>query len=469
MRDGGLKAAATYRKHDLMRRLFTLLLLLPLLAAGCTRGPSAADLAVAKPKNLIVWRVVDDQDSFDAVMSAYHKLHPTVSITYRKIRLEEYEHELLNAFAEDRGPDIFSIHNTWIPAYRSKLLPAPASLTVPVQEIRSGVQKEIVTVAKKVSGPTIRKIQNDFVDPVAADVITPDNKIWGLPMAVDTFALFSNKDLQNAAGIAEPPATWDAVQAAVKKLTKIDASGKIIQSGIALGTALNVDRASDILALLMMQNGARMTADDGNIAFHLTPPDFPAGRAPPGQEAAIFYTDFANPGKEVYAWNAQQPSSFEAFATGKTAMMLGYSYHIPQIRGRAPKLRFQVSPAPQPVGGAPVNFANYWVEVVSKKTKNVDVAWDFIQFATSEEQVKSYLAVAKKPSARKALRESQLDDPDLGVFAEQILTAKSWYHGADAAAAESALKELITTVLAGTLQPQAAVSLAASKVNQTLE
>lgn len=449
-----------------MRRLLALLAILPLLAAGCTKGPTAAEREAAKPKKLVYWRVIDGQDAFEETFRAYRRLHPNVSFDYRTFRLEDYEKELLNAFAEDRGPDIFSIHNTWITSYGPKIAPLPETLVVPFTTVSGGLEKKQVTTLKKIPGLTLRKLQNEFVDQVVADVFR-ENKIYGLPLALDTLALFSNKNLLNAAGIAEPPKTWDEVQEAVKKLTTLDRDGNVLQSGISLGTARNVDRATDILSLIMMQIGAQMADESGRPTFNLLPPELSGAPALPGITATTFYTDFANPDKEVYSWNERFPSSAEAFATGRTAMMLGYSYHIPLIRGRAPKLKFTVSGMPQATGGAPVHFANYWVETVSKKTEHPDIAWDFIQFATGAEQAPQYLAAAKRPTARKALRGAQLEDLDLGVFADQILTARSWYRGADAAAADAALKELIDAIRAGAGKPVDALNLAASKVNQT--
>jgi ABC-type glycerol-3-phosphate transport system substrate-binding protein len=223
-----------------------------------------------------------------------------------------------------------------------------------------------------------------------------------------------------------------------------------------------VERAFDILSLLMMQNGTQMTDSRGSATFAAELED----KSVPGADAVRFYADFANPLKAVYSWNAEQPSSFDAFASGKTAMFLGYSYHLPLIRSRAPKLNFAVAPAPQISEGRTVNYANYWVETVSKSTENVDWAWDFVQFAAEAEQVTNYLSAAGKPTALRSLINAQLEDDDLAVFAGQLLTAKSWYLGNDASVAESAFLELIDSALAGG-EPERGVRDAQNKVNQT--
>ena len=279
--------------------------------------------------------------------------------------------------------------------------------------------------------------------------------------------MFYNRDLLNKAGIAEPPKTWGEFQQAAKRLTKLDAQGNVIQAGAAMGTGANVERAADLVALLMMQNGTQMTDESGAATFNLIPAALRGRPTPPGEEAIVFYTDFANPTKEVYTWNAGMPNSMEAFVTGRSAFFFGYSYHIPTLRARAPKLDLAIAKIPQIEGNPETNYANYWVETVSKKSAHLNEAWDFIQFATSREQVPNYLNVAKRPTALRALIGSQLEDLDLGIFASQVLTAKSWYRGKDPATAEKAIADMIDAVVRGDTTVREAINMAIGKVNQT--
>ena len=120
-------------------RLAGFLLIATLVLSGQGCGGGGATTVAAKPVTLTYWRVLDNSDAFDQIIQAYRALHPNVTVNYRKLRLEEYERELVNALAEDRGPDIVSLHNTWIRSYQSKLLPAPASVKLPFREVQ-GVQ-----------------------------------------------------------------------------------------------------------------------------------------------------------------------------------------------------------------------------------------------------------------------------------------------------------------------------------------
>ena len=457
---------------QLSARLTATALLLSLLAMGQGCGRAPASESLTKPVTLTIWRTFEDEDVLRDTMTAYSTLHPNVSFDYRQVRSEEYKQALLRAFAEGTGPDIFSIHNSWLGEYQSLMAPLPKTLKIPYTETKGTIKKEKVTTVRDEPTITLRQLKSEFVDVVTDDVVRSyqattnseaQDRIFGLPLSVDTLALFYNKDLLNAAGIAEPPKTWDEFLADVIKMSSVGPNDQIIQSGAAIGTSRNVERAVDILSLLMLQTGTQMTSDRGRAAFSQAIGD----RSIPGAEAIRFYTNFASPLTQAYSWNAAQPSSFEAFASGKTAFFFGYSYHAPLIRNRAQKLRFGISEAPQTTGGRVINYANYWVESISKASKNQTWAWDFVQFAAKPEQAQKYLDSAKKPPARRAMISKQLENEDLAPFANQVLTAKSWYHGNDAGVMEQAILDAIDSVLSGT-EAENALRTAENKVNQTL-
>lgn len=427
-----------------------------------------------KPITLEYWRTFDDKDSFKEILDAYKALHPNITIEYKKFRYEEYEEKILEALAEDRGPDIFSIHNSWINEYKSKIEPMPKSVKIPFQEVKGSIKKEIITTIKTVPSISLIQLKNDFVEVVYDDCVQKDEEdqdtVLCLPLSVDTVALFYNRDLLNASGIPFPPKTWVDFQEAVKKITKYDEDNNVIQSAAALGTSSNISRFSDILSLIMMQNGTKMS-EGGKVMFNAPVNN---SKYVPGFEAFKFYTAFANPTSEVYTWNNKMPNSLEAFIQGKTAFFFGYSYNLPMIKSRAPKLNFGIAPVPQissETGEHNLNISNYWVEAVSKKSANRDVAWNFIQFETTQSKlVSNFLGKTKKPAALRALINDQLNDIDINPFVLQVLTAKSWYQGKDAGAMEGILGEMIDSVKPETTDDEEYMRLlntAAGKIQQT--
>lgn len=437
---------------------------------GC-KTTNKETLEASKPITLTYWRVFDDSDAFDEIITKYKALHPSVTINYRKLRYEEYEAELLNSLAEDRGPDIFSVHNTWMKKYQSKLAPMPETTTMVYPVTTGTIKKETVYQAKTLNSPSIKEIKDNFVDVVSRDVILDDGKVYGLPLSVDTLVMYYNKDLFNNAGISKVPAYWNKeFLQAVNKLTKQDTKGTITQSGVALGGSSNINRYSDILATIMMQSGATMANDSGQILFN-TAPGATGSSYNPGTDALRFYVDFSDPTKESYSWNNSLSNSLDMFTSGNLAIMFSYAYDLPTIKAQAPKLNFSIAKFPQIEGNPPtnVNFANYWIETVSKKSANIDAAWNFIQFITQEEQAKLYLEKTKRPTALRSLIETQKADDEIGVFADQVLTAKSWYHGKNAKAAEDAIAEMINNALiVPSNELQEVINTGAAKVQQTI-
>lgn len=438
---------------------------------GCKIADKKTQAAM-QPITLTYWRVFDDSDAFDEIIAKYKALHPFITIEYHKFRYEEYESALLNGLAEDRGPDIFSLQNTWLEKYQSKLVPMPETITMAYPVVKGTVQKETIPELRTTNSLTLKQIKDNFVDVVSHDVILNDGKVYGLPLSVDTLAMYYNKDLFNNAGISQAPQYWNReFLQDVKKLTRQDPKKGIVQAGAALGGSANINRAPDILSLLMIQNGATMMNDNGNVSFNLTPSNAEENSYNPGIEALRFYTDFSNPTKESYSWNGELPNALDMFISGNLAIMFSYSYDLATIKAQAPKLNFSIAKFPQIEGNPPtnVNFANYWVEVVSKKSQHPNEAWDFIQFMTKEEQAKSYLDKTKKPTALRSLVPAQRNDDEIGVFADQVLTAKSWYKGKNEPAAEDAFREMIDLVIKNAGERiQDIINNAAAKIQQTI-
>jgi multiple sugar transport system substrate-binding protein len=445
---------------------------------GC-RLQSSAVKENMQPITLNYWRAWDEPDDFEEILTKYKALHPNITINYRKLRYEEYEKEIINALAEDRGPDIFSIESSWLPRYQAKISPMPDKITMVYPVVKGTIKKETTYELRDNPSLTIKDLRANFVDVVADDVIV-DNKIMGLPLSVDTLAMFYRKDLFNNEGIINPPAYWDKnFQDTVKRLTKRDAQGQIIQAGAAIGGGSNVERSADIVAALMLQSRAPVI-ENGRVVFNRQSAE--GSNYYPGVDAIRFYSDFANINKEVYCWDKGLGNSFDLFVRGQAAIMFGYSYHIPLIiaarrtgftggdAGQYLKdLNIGISKLPQIASTSqPVNIANYWVETVSKKSQHSNEAWDFIQFMTKAENVGSYLDKTQRPTALRSLIEQQLSKEYLDVFASQLLTARSWYRGYDFAMANKVIGEMIDSVLNAPDQLEAIINLAVGKLQQTL-
>lgn len=400
-----------------------------------------------EPITLQFWGVFDTRASFERTIREFQGLYPNVKIQYTQLNYEDYERALIDKLAAGQGPDILMIHNTWLPKHGDKLMPLDESW-------RDVNDKPLMTM---------RDFGSTFVD-VAAEDLVLNGRIYSLPLYVDTLALYYNKDLLNGAGLTRPPVTWDDFNTAVEKLTRLDSSGNIVQSGAAIGTARNINRSTDILMSLMIQSGVQMTNPENTSATFTRSVD----NQRIGEIALQYYTDFTKPEKRTYSWNDAQHYSIDAFAEGATAMMFNYSHQIPLLRAKSPRLNFSVAPIPQLSSSDPRTFPNYWAPAVTSSSLHPKESWQFISFLASKDQAAIYLGETNRPAARRDLIDLQRSDPELGVFAEQALAAKSWFQ-VDNVATEGIFADMIEDVNFGRLSVRDALKNAESRINVLMQ
>lgn len=351
-------------------------------------NPSTGGISGSKSASLVYWGLWENDATVRAVLSEFEATHPTIKVQYIKQNPKQYRERLQAFIAKGEGPDVFRFHNTWVPMLRNELSPAPSTVM------------------------SAQEFSTSFY-PVANADLVGGQYVYGIPMEIDGLGLFYNEDLFAAAGVAAPT-TWEDVLNIVPKLT-VRSDNTIITSAIALGTTANVEHFSDILATMMMQNGAKLSVPTGQQA----------------EEALTFYKKFATTTDPVYTWNDSMDNSIYAFSSGKVAMILAPSWRVFDIKQTSPSLRFKVVPMPQ-LPGNTVTWASYWVEGVSAKSKNAAAAWELVKFMTSRETTtKMYTEASKtrlfgEPYARIDMASLIFEDPFVGAFVKQASTAKSF-------------------------------------------
>ena len=382
-----------------------------------------------------VWGVFDGIEIFRPLITEFQKSNPGVNIEYTKINPDTYEQDLINALATAQGPDLFMFHNSWLPKHFDKLLPLSES--------------ELPIVAFRKLFPSV--VEQDFA---------PDGVIYALPLYIDTLAMFYNEDILDTKGIALPPKTWDEFQNLVTKLRELDRSGKVLTAGAAIGgSEQSINRATDILNLLMIQAGAPMVKSDFSAA------EF----SQRGLQSLNFYTQFASPSSPYYTWNDSLPYSIDHFIEENAAIMFNYSHQTPIIKSKNPFLNFAVAPMLQPKNAQnTINWANYWGMAVSAKTPKPTAAWSFIQWLTANERpALQYLRATKRPPALRSLADNFATDPDLNVFASQILTARSWPQ-IDNVAVEKSFSNMIDNVISGRTTSNRAILQSENEITQLM-
>jgi ABC-type glycerol-3-phosphate transport system substrate-binding protein len=412
----------------------------------CAKDPTNAKCATpvindGKEVNLTMWGVFDDGSIFQPLITAFNKKYPNIKITYVKKSYADYESTMVDAIASDSGPDIFNVSNFWLPKHKSKMAPANQS----------------IVSAQEFNQTFVSSAYDDFVS---------DSKVYGIPLYTDNLALIYNKTLLKKESIYDYPQTWNDVLDYSKLLTK-KAPGnprELTQAGIALGTSSGVVRSADILTALMMQTGTPMISDDKR-SFNFNQFRKSSEGVPeyPGTNALNFYTSFADPSKAAYSWNDSFGNSLNAFAQEKVAMIVGYSYFLPQIEKMNPSISYGISPLPQ-IKGAPENidFVNYWGWSVSNRSKSIDAAWTFLKFLTENEQSNNYLQATLRTSPQKNSKGGSNK-----IFDDQKYYAKTIFKG-NAESYDQILSEMIDNVVKYNQPLQGSMDTAARKANEML-
>lgn len=334
----------------------------------------------SKPKQVtIVYWDFWDENLMKPVLEEFEKTHSNIKISYSSQSPLNYRTRLSTQLKQGVGPDVFPIHNSWLPLFNLDLTPAGSAFNI--GEYKSAFY------------------------PVAYDSFVLNNQIYAAPLGIDGLGLFINTDITTGANVS-PPKNWSEFIAGATKVTVKDTNGLIKTAGAGVGTAVNVDYWSDILGLMLLQ---QQTVDLKNPS------------PVTGAEVLSFYTGFVtDPTKKV--WDVNLPNSTEMFINGNLAFYFAPFSKVVDIKAANPNLKFKIVPVPQLPGGK-IAFGSFWGEAVSAQSKVSKQSWEFIKFLTSSEVSKVFAI----PSARIDLAPTQINDEILGPFVIQGPMYKFWY------------------------------------------
>ncbi|MFA5792888.1 MAG: extracellular solute-binding protein [Candidatus Gracilibacteria bacterium] len=393
------------------------------LLTGCSTKTAQTTNQTGEQITLTFYGLFDNSEIYEPFIQSYETANPNVTILYKKFTdSTAYLDLIINELAEGEGPDIFMMHNDWFPKHYKKLTPAPDTI----------VNTEVFRSA--------------FVDVTSDDLIIPDEtgteKVWGLPLYIDTLALFYNDDHFEEALPSQgaPSVTWEGIKNDVSLLNREDQSfERFERSGIAMGRSDNILRAFDIFMALLLQY--KVDLYDGTLTEVVFDSD------PNMLSALNLYTSFALPSQKNYSWNKYLADAnsgekeLVTFAKGKLSMLLGYSFTYEDIINEINTLKakgegtidinsvkIQEIPQvydPQSSTETRKTYANYFVPVVSRTSKNQEEAWKFLASMVTEGNLRTYNQLTHRPSALRSLIKEQMQDPVYGVFATQVGYAHS--------------------------------------------
>jgi multiple sugar transport system substrate-binding protein len=295
-------------------------------------------------------RIIENQNS---VIAEFQKQHPNIKVNLEVTPYNAYRDKLLVAAKGGNPPDISAVDQIWNPEF------AAAGLIIPLDEY---LNDSPVKEEQFFSG--------------AWDSAVYKNQVWGIPLDVGAWEfLYYNVDRFNEVGVT-PPNTWNEWYNIGKKLTRdTNNDGEVDQWGLYL-----LGAKGEIVVVftdsLIFSNGGQIVSDDGTEGMLDSPEVI---------EAMKFYkklTDIAPPGVP----DADQTESSNYFATGKVAMETIGEWEQDTIESRAPDLNWDMAAMPAPEKGDTFHACfGGWNFVIYKNSEHKDAAWEFVEFASSQE------------------------------------------------------------------------------------
>jgi ABC-type glycerol-3-phosphate transport system substrate-binding protein len=294
-----------------------------------------------------------------------------------------------------------------------------------------------------------RTFTNAFIGEASLFTAPSGAGYYGVPFLVDPLVLFSNRAILSSSGIAKPPATWEALVGLVPTVAQLTPSRQVSRGLIALGTYDNVHNARAILSSLFLQTGIALSSYSpaGNLVANLT--KSPSGGSMPGQAVLGFYTQFADPSKVSYTWNASLADSRQVFLNGDLALYLGFVSEARFLKAANPNLDFDVAPLPQPATSRLKSaYGLAYAFMVPRGAKNSAGGFQVAVLLT--DPTAQALAASKTGLAPASLTELTAvpADPTAAVAYVEALYTKGWLSPTPAAT-DSVFSGMIGNVISG--------------------
>jgi maltose-binding protein MalE len=292
---------------------------------------------------------------------------------------------------------------------------------------------------------------------------------YGLPFLVDPLVLFSNRSILATSGIARPPATWEALTGLVPNVAILTPSRQITRGLIALGTYDNVHDARGILSALLLQQGVPLSwySASGNLTANLGV-SMTSG-TPPGPAVLGFYTQFTDPSKVSYTWNASLPDSLQAFLAGDLALYLGYVSEARYLRSANPNLDFDVTPLPQPATATLKSaYGLVYALMIPRGAPNAAGAYQAAALLTNSiEQAAAAANTGLAPATLNQLVTAPADPISAVAYAEALYT-RGWLSPMPADT-DTVFSSMISNVISGRSNLEAALVSAERSLSSLLQ
>ncbi|WP_370947206.1 sugar ABC transporter substrate-binding protein [Amycolatopsis sp. cg5] len=409
------------------RRVLGSLLLTGLLTLTSACGDSEADSA---GKTVLTWwdyfgYSPSADNAVKNLIARYEKSHPNVTVSRTVVRFGDFRAKLQEAAKNGTFPDLAAIDNADVPVFA-----------------KQGVLTDLTSRVQ------MWDALKEYLDPVVQSVQV-NKQFYGVPFRSNTTALWYNKDHFAAAGVTEPPKTWDELVASARKLTNGD------HAGLCFSAAANEEGTFTFLPLLWQAGGdLRGLGDKASVtALNLVDKLINQDKSVP---KSMLHSGQSDIGRE--------------FGAGRCSMMINGPWVLSSVEQA--KFGWDVALWPTGSGGNSASPLGGEVLAVGKGSAHVEEAWDVARWIADPRN--SWAELGKGLSGIPNRKDTVTDQawawsPIIPVFAHQMLSARARGSYGDKYAQVSQVVWLMEQeVLAHARPPREAAAAAGAQVKPLL-
>ncbi|MBX4911780.1 MULTISPECIES: sugar ABC transporter substrate-binding protein [Rhizobium] len=347
--------------------------------------------AASAAENVEMWVRSGIGDAFKKVVEAYNSSHEN-KVVMTEVPFSELVQKYATAIAGGQAPDALSMDLIYNPAFAA-----------------AGQLEDLTDWAKSL--PYFNSLSPSHVR-----LGTYQDKIYGLPLSVETSVFAWNKDLYKKAGLdpEKAPDNWDEITANGEKIRALgdDTYGFYFSGGGCGGcmiftfTPLTWGAGADILSA----DGKKATLD-----------------TPQMRKAVDIYRNMVKKDLVPAGAASDNGTNFLTFTNGKIGQQSLGAFAIGTLVTQHPEINFGVTLIPG-VDGKPSSFAGGDNFVITKGTKKIDAVKEFLEYIYSMDGQKIMAKYGSLPT-RGDIADKVLEglDPRMQVGLKAISVAKTPY------------------------------------------
>ena len=289
-------------------------------------------------------------DFFNQLIADFESENPGTTVDWVDVPWADMETKILAAVSANNAPDVVNLN----PNFASQLATQGAWLSL---------DDKLTDAEKAVYLPKIW------------EATQLNGESFGFPWYLTARVALYNTEIFEAAGISEPPATFEELAEVAKQIK--EKTGKY-----AFFISFVPEDAADVLQSFV-QMGVPLVDDEGNAAF-----DTPEGKAVFQYWTDLYKQDLLP--DEVLTQGHQQ--AIQLYQSGETAILASGAEFLDTIKNNAPDIAAATKSAPQITGSTGKKNVAAMNLVIPKSTDAEAAALKFATFVTNEE---NQLAFAK--------------------------------------------------------------------------